>query len=326
MRLKIFWVKKKQKFIVKPIVILSLIFIGCAFAFCLAEVMVRKFVNFPLNKEYGKFLHLSGFSIPERSIDDELFWKLSVEFRGIKHSREKERGVFRIICLGDSMTQGHGIHGSSLPREQTYVFYLKKTLEDSHIDKKFEIINAGVGGYSSLQGLRYLEGKLIEFNPDLVISWFGVNDDSDALFFADKDQRLSSKVDQKADGLLERSKLYLFFKNIIFRPNLKRVSTNDYYKNCEKMLLLAKKNNFEIAFVAPVELEGKRIEYYLPYKKVLEKLKSKYNCITIELRDVLNLNSEIDKFFIDNCHATAEGNKLIAELIKVSLFRNNVME
>ncbi len=92
------------------------------------------------------------------------------------------------------------------------------------------------------------------------------------------------------------------------------------------MLLLAKKNNFEIAFVAPVELEGKRIEYYLPYKKVLEKLKSKYNCITIELRDVLNLNSEIDKFFIDNCHATAEGNKLIAELIKVSLFRNNVME
>ncbi len=326
MKFKVALAKGNKKIVVKPLAILMTIALGLIFAFFLAEYMVRKLVDFPLRQEYGRFLHLPEFSIPKRNVDETLFWVQSIEFRGGVYSKEKKQGVYRIICLGDSVTQSHGVDGYPLPREQAYAFYLERMLERTYMNREFEVINAGVGGYSSLQGLRYLKNKLIGYHPDLVISWFGINDDSDALFFADKDQRLGGSIDLGKKSFLENSKLYLFLKNIVFRPRLRRVSIEDYYKNCEEMLLLARKNNFDIVFVVPFEVKDKKIEYYLGYKEALEKLKSKYNCPIIDMRSFLNTHEYIDKFFIDNCHAIAEGNKLFAEAISESLRKNKILK
>ena len=73
-------------------------------------------------------------------------------------------------------------------------------------------MNAGVGGYTSLQGLRYLKKELWKYSPDMVIVWFGVNDDSSAIFFSDKDQKLPAPEDLKNMGILKRSALWQFLK------------------------------------------------------------------------------------------------------------------
>lgn len=108
MKLKVSLVMGNKKVIVKKTAILMIFAAGLVLALFFAEIMVRKFVNFPIKKEYGKFLHLAGFSIPKASFNESLFWMQGEQFRGGKHTKEKKQGFFRIICLGDSVTQGHG--------------------------------------------------------------------------------------------------------------------------------------------------------------------------------------------------------------------------
>jgi lysophospholipase L1-like esterase len=43
-------------------------------------------------------------------------------------------------------------------------------------DRKLEIINMGVPGYSSLQGLTLVEEEVLDLDPDLVIAGYGFND------------------------------------------------------------------------------------------------------------------------------------------------------
>ena len=66
------------------------------------------------------------------------------------NTRLKSKNTFRIICIGDSITQGYAQGKGLLPREQTYVYKLEKLLTKKFKDKKIEVINTGNGGYSSL--------------------------------------------------------------------------------------------------------------------------------------------------------------------------------
>jgi len=60
--------------------------------------------------------------------------------------------VFRILCVGDSIT-----FGFSVDQPDTYPRQLLTALAKHYPQRRFEIINAGVPGWSWLQGLRYLD-------------------------------------------------------------------------------------------------------------------------------------------------------------------------
>lgn len=111
----------------------------------------------------------------------------------------KPAGVFRILALGDSFTMGHGVD-----IEDTYVAILEKNLERSFADKKVEIVNAGVFGYSPLIYNLYLQKQGLSFNPDMVIVFFSLTD-----FWEDR-KRLSelkqSLPDLTEEELLEKIK------------------------------------------------------------------------------------------------------------------------
>ena len=85
---------------------------------------------------------------------------------------EKPAGTVRILCLGDSCTAG-----DFLPSfDDTYPRQLDRGLREKLPRKRFEVINAGVGGYSSFQGRVWLERDLLRGQPDLGILYFGWND------------------------------------------------------------------------------------------------------------------------------------------------------
>lgn len=69
-----------------------------------------------------------------------------------------------ILAFGDSLTQGVGA-----PAEQNYPSYLARQLGVS-------VINAGISGETSAQGLARIQALLEEHNPDLVIICYGGND------------------------------------------------------------------------------------------------------------------------------------------------------
>ncbi|MDA1266742.1 MAG: GDSL-type esterase/lipase family protein, partial [Planctomycetota bacterium] len=71
----------------------------------------------------------------------------------------------RVLCVGDSCTFGWGAEGA-----ETFPAQLAQRLEG------YEVINAGVPGYSSYQGRRFLEIEGWDLEPDVVTFTFGYND------------------------------------------------------------------------------------------------------------------------------------------------------
>jgi lysophospholipase L1-like esterase len=80
---------------------------------------------------------------------------------------------FRIVTLGDSSTMGYGVsEREAWPRR------LEAILREG--GREAEVLNLGVVGFTSLQGLLYYEGKAKEYDPDLVIAAFGAFNDAAA--------------------------------------------------------------------------------------------------------------------------------------------------
>lgn len=76
----------------------------------------------------------------------------------------KKKDKPRIICLGDSVTQGMCSYVS-------WPEYLQGLLGN-----KYEVLNAGVGGNNSLQCLKRLKEHLLEYRPNIIILSIGTND------------------------------------------------------------------------------------------------------------------------------------------------------
>lgn len=86
----------------------------------------------------------------------------------------KNRGVFRIITLGDSFTFGAFVNTPDNYSEQLEDL-LNKNLSCKNINK-FEVINLGVGGYDIEYAVERYRIKGQKYNPDLVL-WFLKDDD-----------------------------------------------------------------------------------------------------------------------------------------------------
>jgi hypothetical protein len=83
----------------------------------------------------------------------------------------KGPGVFRILVLGDSFTMG-----ASVEQAETYASVLQRLL-NADAKLRYEVINAGVGGWSPLQYAQYYEHYGPELEPDLVLVGFFVGND-----------------------------------------------------------------------------------------------------------------------------------------------------
>ena len=100
-------------------------------------------------------------------------WTVHTSDRGFRspHFEEAKRpGVFRILCLGDSSTFGMNVDDAD-----PYPQVLQRLL-DERAPGRFEVLNLGVPGYSSRQGLELLRQQALKYQPDLVVFAFGTND------------------------------------------------------------------------------------------------------------------------------------------------------
>jgi len=87
---------------------------------------------------------------------------------------KKAPGTVRILILGDSFTFGYGVDNNEA--------YPKKVEQLIHQDEKdgkinFEVLNAGTGGWGTVQEVMYLKEKGPYFQPDLVILGFFLGND-----------------------------------------------------------------------------------------------------------------------------------------------------
>lgn len=104
--------------------------------------------------------------------DPLLFWRPAPRspynrhgYLGPDFEADKPAGVFRVLALGDSNTEGGG--------HRPWPDHLRDHLRPAR--GACEVINGGVAGYSSLQGLRRFR-EAQRYRPDVTLVSFGWND------------------------------------------------------------------------------------------------------------------------------------------------------
>ena len=82
----------------------------------------------------------------------------------------KQASEFRILALGDSVTYGSGV-----AQDAIYTVRLQRLLGEK-LNRPVRVINAGVGGYDTVQEFTYLKKEGLSFKPDLVTLMYVSND------------------------------------------------------------------------------------------------------------------------------------------------------
>jgi lysophospholipase L1-like esterase len=135
----------------------------------------------------------------------------SLGYRDTEHSIEKEEGSYRIVVLGDSIAAGLHV----LNYEDTFPWLLQAYLRERDVEA--DVINFGVSGYNTDQEIETLRTKGVDFDPDLVLLAYCLNDhqrvSSGILRVLRETQRERGAVNQlAAPPWATRSALYRYLR------------------------------------------------------------------------------------------------------------------
>jgi lysophospholipase L1-like esterase len=102
-------------------------------------------------------------------------WSVAIDrsgYRGPDRQAGAEAAqVYRVLCVGDAITYGWGTDQQDIfPRR------LEAILAEGYPGATIEVIDAGVPGWSWLEGLRFLETEGLALRPDVVVAGLGTND------------------------------------------------------------------------------------------------------------------------------------------------------
>jgi lysophospholipase L1-like esterase len=159
-------------------------------------------------------------------------------FIGPRIPLKRSSGVIRIAAVGDSCTQFG---------DPPYSSVLRDLLTD-RLGQPVELLNAGVAGYSTEQGMRRLEHDVVPYQPDIVLFYFGWNDHwildrfTDAEI-ADEDSRQWGWLDYVGWSRLVQAGLCAAHMvherrawNLVHQPRVLRVPPDQYRRNLTQMI------------------------------------------------------------------------------------------
>jgi len=116
--------------------------------------------------------------------DEDFSLNFKTNSYGLKNPEIKPKTpeTFRVLCVGDSFTMGHG---TSI--EESFPGRLEQLFRIKHPETSISVINFGVGGYGPWQQLSKMRENGFELEPDMVIlQLFAENDIRDELRRVDK--------------------------------------------------------------------------------------------------------------------------------------------
>jgi lysophospholipase L1-like esterase len=114
----------------------------------------------------------------------------------------KKEGELRILLLGDSITFGYGV-----PIEETYGRKLESILI-SQLDRPVRTVNAGMGGYNTVQEYALLANHGSAIDPDVVTLLYLPNDVDSSNPPFDPQTAIYSKASKLTRFLLQKSWLF----------------------------------------------------------------------------------------------------------------------
>jgi lysophospholipase L1-like esterase len=275
--------------------------------------------------------------ITSRFFEGKTYRINSLGLRGEEVNKVKTKP--RILILGNSCSFGWGVSYA-----ETYGEQLETLLQDT-----FEVINAAVPGYTSLQGKRFFEKELIRLQPDIVIILFAWNDHwAAANQIADKDQEFPPQVIISLQNFLSRFHFYRLVRKLLLsavernpdslfdrRAPVYRVGLDDFRKNLRDICRLAHSiGATPILLTSPIPA---LTTYYLPgVRSPMHRYHEKYNQVIRDLAasdsiDLVDLAREFDKYSDlyddatkDPIHFNAKGHTVAAQTLAEYIRRHGM--
>jgi len=251
---------------------------------------------------------------------------------------------YRIVCFGDSNT-----FGEHLPYAQTYPAVLQDLLCGKYPELDTVVINAGIRGHTSVQGLARLERDVLWYEPHVVVSAFGLNDGNLGHWPLDpireREMYSARTLVGRVVSWLEHSHLYLTLRargrrllrrfgwqpappvvNAAQEPE-PRVSRDGFTTAQERLVTRIQHHN-GAAFVmttTPVtdafraDLEPaqrqRQLAIYDEYNRIIRTVAAQHDAYLVDMQAILGneAHSELGSLLAaDGVHWTAAGERLVA--------------
>jgi lysophospholipase L1-like esterase len=144
-------------------------------------------------------------------------WTIENDSEGYRGAEREFRAapddaVYRILCIGDSVTFGFNVdQADAYPRQ------LEALLRRRYPGRPIEVVNAGVPGWSWVQGLRFFEVYGARLRPDLVIAAHGTNDQFWRALVTDRERMPAGGVpapEMRPPSVLERTSIYRLLQRL----------------------------------------------------------------------------------------------------------------
>ncbi len=260
-------------------------------------------------------------------------WK---PLRGAKPALDPATGVVRIICLGGSNTYGW-------PYEDPQVAYpaqleaLLNSKASSVSGPRYEVINAGEGGFTIFQGLLYLRGKLLRYKPDIVTAAFGHNDSNDnaSIGTTMNDEQYWEWVNRMSDhrefwetiGKLNRLRTFVLLKRLMVQlrrwvietcltPS-PRVAPDRFEVLLTDFVDLGSESGFRPLLLTESSLNP---DHLAEYRKKVHEVAVDTGAQVIDVDFELPRSDAVRKtLFHDQAHPNPEGHRAVARIIAEEL-------
>lgn len=295
--------------------------LGIVVSLSICEVFLRwiGYTYTPLRiqtiETWSEWRYFHAFQDEHFAYDPYLIWRPrngvppfnSHGYRGGEINLRKEPGAIRIFAIGDSNTLGWLGNGDFNWPEPLHSLLKRE-------NPRFSVVNAGVYGYSSFQGLRRLE-EALPFEPDMVLVSFGLNDGlkvtvSDAEFLR-KGIRAARLDEILVRGRIGQALLAVYDRFLSRREGglVPRVSVQEYRANLTQMIALAKKKGIQIVLLTrPFIDDSPERAYNMTVLQVAKEA-------GVPAIDVYAYFSDKPELFADNSHFTEAGHRTMARLI-----------
>jgi lysophospholipase L1-like esterase len=248
----------------------------------------------------------------------------SAGFRDVEYRVNKPPGAVRIVAMSDSCTFGFGVHNN-----MAYHALLERQLNAAAArGRSFEVINAGVTGYTSAQCLAAYCKKIRPYRPDVVTLMVGANDVRRHCAWTDRQvmalvrPNWLTDVDHRLEGLHGYRALRYAIRGRARTEGdpVPRVPIDDYRWNIAELDRLCRADGARLVLISfPVNAARPFVdaETYLngavrQYRCALEELAASGQVPLLTVVDLTERATDPSpELFVDRVHPSERGHELL---------------
>jgi lysophospholipase L1-like esterase len=292
---------------------------------------------------------------PSYVSEDGLTHHNSYGFRGPEFDVVKRPGSTRIVCLGESTTYCVGIADD----RSTWPAQFERSLRERHPGRSIEVLNAGVGAYTSAESLIQYVFRVQPLQPDVVVLYFTHTDiHPRRLPQLSRDYRESTKRwtepplgwlrDRlrigRVDDTLEigaRTRRYGEYRGRGEMPssNVRQNPPHHFRSNLRCLALLIRGWGGRILFINPqyrfldLSPDDERVDGVAfgmqQHRAIVSEVAREFAAPVVDLRDHLpspeTARQGPDALFIDAVHVNERGATVIADRVADAITRHDLL-